>query len=124
MAEAEILLGDTFDRPNGQYTNFAAIPDVQNTQLALQKHTDIRCMNQEDIRTEIIMLYLDLLTMSDLNTQSMGDLDGTVDGNVVVKRGEQWTRGIFGAQSDRNNWSGMSFDCSTGTNLTQSVMVT
>lgn len=120
MADNEILLGEDFDRPIGEYSNFGAIPVAQEDQLALQKHTDIRCMNQADTQTQINMLYLDLLVMQDLDSMTMNQLNG----DVTIKRGEQWSDGSFGAQADRNNWPGMSLSCLVGTNITQSVMVT
>src|SRR4051812_26664767 len=65
------------------------------------------------------MLALDLLTMAALNAETMGAIEGS---GGVVRFGEHWTSGVVGPQADRNNWRGITLSCSSGTNVTSSVL--
>lgn len=116
----EILIGDEFDNDTGQFPNYDATDDDQRIQLRAQKHTDIRSFQQEDVTARVTMGLLDLISMGDMNLKTMSDLDGS----TIILRGEQWSSGVVGRQSDRNDWLGITLSCTTGSNITQSVLRT
>lgn len=118
MQLVEIPIKDDFSDREGRFRNYDAANRDQREQLYKQKHVDIRGFRQEDLSARIPMLYLDLLTMEILDVRTMSELNG----NVVVRRGEQWTQGTVLKETDRNNAHGLNLSCSVGTTVTQSII--
>jgi hypothetical protein len=113
------VIGDDFTSPLGIFAPYATYDGDQNAQLQLQRHTDLRSFEEPDVLAPPTMLALDLLTMAALNAETMGAIEGS---GGVVRFGEHWTSGVVGPQADRNNWRGITLSCSSGTNVTSSVL--
>ena len=118
MQLVEIPIRDDFTNGEGRFRNYDAANRDQREQLIKQKHVDIRSFRQEDISARTQMLYLDLITMEILDELTLAQLNG----NVVVRRGEQWTQGTILKETDRNNVHGLQLSCSVGTTVTQSII--
>lgn len=118
MQLVDIPIRENFEDQEGRFRNYDAANLDQRQQLVKQKHVDIRGFRQEDISVRMPMLYIDLLTMQILNEQTMLKLNG----NVIIRRGEQWTQGTFLIELDRNNVHGMRLACPVGTTVTESVI--
>lgn len=123
MPSVEIPIPDEFTEEAGKFTNYDAIPLNQRDQLHKQKHVDIRLFNDEPVSSGISMLYLDALTLFELDQLKMNQLSIDDGAQIVIHAGENWTAGTVARQSDRNYWHGISLSCTvTGPNITQSVM--
>lgn len=118
MQLVDIPIRENFEDNEGRFRNYDAASLDQRRQLIKQKHVDIRGFRQEDLAARMPMLYIDLLTMEILDERTMGNLNGS----VVVRRGEQWTQGLFYIELDRNNVHGMRLTCPVGTTVTESVV--
>lgn len=122
MPLAEIRIGDEFKDGEGRFINYDAIPLEQRAQLRKQQHVDIRLFNDEPVSVPVNMLYLDSLSLFELDQLKMSQINQNA--KVVLREGEQWTNGTVSRQADRNFWHGISLACTTtGPNITQSVIV-
>lgn len=108
---------ENFDNALGEFPNYDTYDSGQRTQLALQKHVNIRSFVQNSLTEPFTMLLLDEYQMTALDLLTMAQLE-----TLTVVQGENWTNGAVGPQSDRNNFSGISLACGTGETDTQSVM--
>lgn len=118
MPVRNITIRDEFDDRAGRFINYDCYDDAQLQQLLKQKHADIRSFVQTDIFVPIDLNYLETLGMTDLDSMTMDDIEGS----YLFQKGEAWTVGSAGPQSDRNHWNGISLNCSAGTNITTSVL--
>lgn len=112
-----IPLYDDFNNSLGEFTNYDTYDSGQRTQLARQKHVDIRSFQQALITAPYSMFSLAAETTSFLDGLTTSGLESA----FVVETGESWSAGTVGPQSDRKNFSGISLSCTTGTNTTFSV---
>lgn len=121
-----VTLYDDFENPLGQFTGYDTYDSAQRTQLARQKHVDLRSFEASPITEGYTMYDLDVglsltgSTMSALDALSMA----TLESGVLLVPGESWTAGVVGPQSTRNYFKGITLSCKTGANPTSSVMAT
>lgn len=124
---SNLLIREDFDAPFGQFPNYTVYDINQFNQLTKQRHLDLRSFQQDNILIQVSMIHMDLATMGTLNQYQMlgsGDnAEHSLEGNVIVSVGEQWTAGVVGKNSDRNNLLGLSLSCTVaGPNQTQSII--
>lgn len=124
--EFPVEITDEFIDPLGRWVNYDSIPSVQEEQLKVQEHVDIRSFVPDKPAAEVTMFMMDRLTMFSLDKSELGlySHDSIPSAKVVVIDNEGWTFGSVGPQSDRNNWNGISFECiANQTTTTQSVIM-
>lgn len=128
MSDFPVIITDEFYETDGQWFQYDAVPTSQRGALRTQKHTNIRSFVNDSRAAEVIMLYMDRLTMHDLDGKALSDftVDAATPASVIVLANEQWSNGTVGPQSDRNNWNGISVTCDTSKSnltITQSVIL-
>lgn len=121
MTLVNIPLYEEFTDPLGRWGNYDTEDLDQRDQLVKQEHVDLRSFVNDVVTHPASMLDLDQILLTTLDGDTMGDLEGF----IVTRSGEGWTAGTLGPQSDRNNWDGISLECTTvglGITTTASVM--
>lgn len=113
-----VPIQERFEDPEGKWDHYATYDTSSNFALYRQKHIDIRNFNPEDEKILLTMVQINQLTMGDLFSKEMSDLEG----EVTLFRAEKWTNGTLDYQADRNNWRGLTLTLSEGTNITESVI--
>lgn len=134
--------------PTGTFSNYDTYNSAQLISLAEQEHVDIRSfrfIGSTGVVTTMLVLNGDNMlilgglevggmtytsdtippTMFVLDGDSMTLLDTLAVGEMTltpVLETEGWTAGTVAAQSDRNYFNGISLACTTGANVTASVM--
>lgn len=124
-SEFPIEITDEFTDPFGRWLNYNVIPLVQEEQLKVQEHVDIRSFVPEKPSAQVTMFLMDRLTMFSLDGGELGlySHDTTPSAKVIVINNEGWTFGSVGPQTDRNNWNGIKVECAANqTTTTQSVI--
>lgn len=127
-SEFPIDITDEFSYPQGRWYHYDAVPEIQKRALRNQRHVNIRSFVDERRSSEVTMLFMDRLTMYDLDDRHLADfsIDSISPARIVVQENERWTNGTVKKQSDRNHWNGISVVCNTSvSNLTttQSVIL-
>lgn len=113
-----IALYDDFANSSGAFLNYDTYDSGQRSQLANQRHVDIRTFQQASVTSPYTMFDLDPdLPMSFLDTLAMSALEG----EYTIIEGEDWTAGTLGPQTDRHYFNGISLACSSGTTTTLSI---
>lgn len=112
-----IALYDDFANTLGQFSDYDTYDSGQRTQLAAQKHVDIRSFIQGDITLPYTMYDMDGKTQSVFDGMTMAALES---GNLFIK-GENWTVGAVGTQSDYNHFNGIKLTCGIGATSTTSL---
>lgn len=83
-----ISLTEEFNNNRGAiWNNYDAYQQTDRTNMAGQKHVDIRVFRNTEDSVPINMITLSAKSMTYLNTQTMANLQATIS----VGRGEQWT---------------------------------
>ena len=118
MSHKVVPVQEDFDSPQGAWSNYDAYSTAQKFAIPKQRHVDIRSFESDHERSSLTMVHLNNMTMDELNQQTMLDLTS----NVIVRRAEPWTEGEVAPQADRNHWNGLTLECSTGVNVTESVI--
>lgn len=118
MSYKETPIKDEFDQAQGQFQNYDAYDTAQRFALARQKHVDIRDFDSVGERVRLTMISFDRMTLDDLSTHTMTDLEE----EVILFQPESWSAGDVDIQTDRNNWEGLSLDLAPGINTTKSVL--
>lgn len=98
------------------FANYSAVDIPQAAQLRDQKHVNIRSFYGDDdliavATRDVYMLFMDTLTMDDLTTISVQQLDGT----ITVREGEQWTQGTWERDPARKSWHTVTITCIANT---------
>lgn len=108
-----IPITDEFNNELGEWNNYDVIPIAQEEGLKTQKHVDIRSFVSELPASLIEMLFLDRLSMYELDNLTLEDIssDGSPSARLIVENDESWSAGEVGPQSDRNNWNGIKIEC-------------
>lgn len=122
-----VEITDEFTEIDGEWSGYDVIPINQNEAFRKQKHVDIRSFVSEQLGTQVIMLYMDRLSISFLDGKEIGDFssDASPAARILVVNNEGWTFGTVAPQTDRNNWNGISVVCDpeiSGVTTTQSVI--
>lgn len=118
-----IDIRDEFNDNEGRFPNYDVYDLAQKAQLPKQKHLDLRAFQQENVIVQVSMLHMDLASMSVLNAYTMNSGSSSLEGNVIVQVGEQWTAGVVGKNPDRHNWRALELECDAGeTTQTTSVI--
>lgn len=112
-----IPLYDDFANAVGQFPNYDTYDSGQRTQLARQKHVDLRSFVPGP-GTSFTMFSLDPDTILTMDTLSMTALES----GQPFGPNEAWTAGTLGPITGYNGFTGLSLSCTTGANATQSVM--
>lgn len=109
---------ENYTDPQGQFTNYDTLDNTLNSVLQGQKHINIRSLNNIDIGYPETMFTIEAYSGPDLDTFSMGRLEGTVATSI---KGDAWTAGTVGPTASLGNRNGLVLACTTGANVTQSV---
>lgn len=127
MTDFPVVITDEFSRKDGRWFQYGAVPLDQRDQFYRQKHVNIRSFVSDELAAPVTMLFMDLLTMEDLDDKAISTFtsDTSPKAKLVVQENENWTFGATERQADRKNWFGITVECDTSiSNLTttQSVM--
>lgn len=115
---AVVELRDEFDNNQGEFNNYDALDTGQRVAISHQRHVDIRSFDSETLTAPVTMLHFDRQILNDLNNVSMIDLEGS----LVVSPGETWTQGTVDRIPTKNNWRGLTLNCTPGINSTLSTI--
>lgn len=101
--------------------DYSTYQTVDQQNLALLKHRDIRVLQQGDITTARNMLDLDTFNNTFLDTLTMTQLESST---TVIRKGEGWTTGTVATDAARANFKILSLTLIAGTVTTSSVDTT
>jgi hypothetical protein len=118
MSHSVVPIQEDFDSQPGVWSNYDAYSTAQKFALPKQKHVDIRVFEADAERAPLEMIHMNSMTMDLLNGQTMLDLTG----DVIIRSAEAWSEGVIEPQADRNNWNGLTLECTAGVNVTESVI--
>lgn len=113
-----IPIQERYSDATGKWMDYATYDTDTTFKLRKQKHVDIRNFQPVEERLPFVMTNMDVMTMDELNSNQMSDLES----NVILFPIEPWSNGVVDYQADRNNWAGLTFTLSVGNNTTQSVL--